>query len=479
MSVAGMKPLLEMETVLIAELAKYGNSLKQKIDTIESFLSETRSKQAQWQKDREQYVSNPLNGFALIRRLHEDWSFMELFMKTPLGSSEQQTMNEVLEDAPTIDDMHDALTSMQRIQESYDLKASDMANGVLGGVQSQFQLNALDCWMIGSFWYAHNKYYQSSKWLEMAIEQFIITRDIEPYERIYDLNEALLYKNYARTLIKRGQSRTALNAIQKVADSNVDLWLLRRELEESDSVYDFESRYVKSPATIIEKGCRGQLPLNPKLKCHYQTSTNFFLKLAPFKVEMLSLDPYVAFYHDVIYDSEIAHFKALHPSSLRSADPFRQSGGNTDQTLKYAWVEDVNTLNVRIGDMTGLDVEHDTGLRVSNYGLGGHFGLKADNLPENEIEKALGDRLTTTTFFLTDVQQGGAIVIPHIPTSIFPKRGSSVVWHNLDNALNRQKGIEHVSCPHSINGYTDGPKCLKNPASNAITNEGKMLSNNV
>lgn len=36
----------------------------------------------------EEYLFNPLNGFSLIRRMHNDWPQIELFMTKPVGEGE-------------------------------------------------------------------------------------------------------------------------------------------------------------------------------------------------------------------------------------------------------------------------------------------------------------------------------------------------------------------------------------------------------
>lgn len=55
--------------------------------------------------------------------------------------------------------------------------------------------------------------------------------------------------------------------------------------------------------------CRNGTSLSPKkqasLRCRLQTNNNPFLKIGPMKVEEVSLNPYIAVYHDLVHDEEI------------------------------------------------------------------------------------------------------------------------------------------------------------------------------
>lgn len=64
---------------------------------------------------------------------------------------------------------------------------------------------------------------------------------------------------------------------------------------------------------LYEALCRGDVDVSPKLlaplRCRYVTNKSAFLKIAPFKLEEVSLDPYIVLYHEVIYDAEIEMIK--------------------------------------------------------------------------------------------------------------------------------------------------------------------------
>lgn len=65
---------------------------------------------------------------------------------------------------------------------------------------------------------------------------------------------------------------------------------------------------------VYEALCRGDTQPSAEelaeLRCKYVTNKSPFLKIAPFKLEEISLDPYIVVYHDVVYDAEIELIKS-------------------------------------------------------------------------------------------------------------------------------------------------------------------------
>lgn len=88
--------------------------------------------------------------------------------------------------------------------------------------------------------------------------------------------------------------------------------------------YDNPLDYIKNPMfssqntyeeRLYEAVCRGDITPTPKqlapLRCRYLTNNLPFLKIAPFKLEEVALEPYIVVYHDVMSDKEIEIVKEL------------------------------------------------------------------------------------------------------------------------------------------------------------------------
>ena len=144
--------------------------------------------------------------------------------------------------------------------------------------------------------------------------------------------------------------------------------------------------------TAYQQGCRGLFAnRTSKFYCVYNTTTTAFLRLAPLKMEIVRLNPYMVLYHDVMTDSEIEHLKKLATPSLKRALVYR---GNDKQvsnirTSKSAWLRDTDKVtmrvNTRIADMTGFDMRGSEMLQMGNYGLGGHYYNHYDFLNKSTV----------------------------------------------------------------------------------------------
>ncbi|XP_070072947.1 prolyl 4-hydroxylase subunit alpha-2-like isoform X2 [Drosophila takahashii] len=208
-------------------------------------------------------------------------------------------------------------------------------------------------------------------------------------------------------------------------------------------------------------GCRGLFEELEGLSCHYDFTTHPFLRLAPFKVEVLNEDPYVAKYYDVIYDQEISELKKITiPLMRRSSTVDRElyeMKKNTGRTSKghfhqanFSWA--TRSVNQRISQMTGFDLQSDKAidsLLVLNYGLGGQYLPHYDTLgTNNSIYPLKGDRIATVLFYMNDVEQGGLTVFPHLQISHTPRKGTALLFYNLkSNTLEQDNFSAHSACP--------------------------------
>lgn len=118
----------------------------------------------------------------------------------------------------------------------------------------------------------------------------------------------------------------------------------------------------------------------------YNTNTSAFLRLAPLKMELLSLDPYMALYHDVLTNNEITRMRTWATPYLQRAKIY-DNKIHTETTVKERTSQatavpefgEINArLNRRITDMTGLDVSASEPLQILNYGIGGHNTVHYD-----------------------------------------------------------------------------------------------------
>lgn len=163
---------------------------------------------------------------------------------------------------------------------------------------------------------------------------------------------------------------------------------------------------------IFSQACMGKRVKNStessKLYCKFH-STNDFTKIAPFKLEIMNLVPFVGVFHDVLSNHEIDTLKNLTNNQLtrakvESANGTKYSSKSRIAKRKTIFDEShkiIKILNSRVNDMSGLNMATAEALQVQNYGIGGHYNLHHDYAKRNDITiKDEGNRVASTLFYV-------------------------------------------------------------------------------
>ena len=120
---------------------------------------------------------------------------------------------------------------------------------------------------------------------------------------------------------------------------------------------------------ILSDSCLGKrlqdVATISKLFCRYH-STNAFTKIAPFKLEVMNLHPFVAIFHEIISEEEINIFKMMTMPKLKRAQVMTMGKNvvskNRVAKLGFIYERDDKTgalerVGNRVSDMTGLNLE--------------------------------------------------------------------------------------------------------------------------
>uniref|UniRef100_A0A672JLI6 procollagen-proline 4-dioxygenase n=1 Tax=Salarias fasciatus TaxID=181472 RepID=A0A672JLI6_SALFA len=123
---------------------------------------------------------------------------------------------------------------------------------------------------------------------------------------------------------------------------------------------------------------------------------------------------------------------------------------------KSAWLTGyddpmIDTINQRIEDLTGLEMDTAEELQVANYGVGGqyepHFDFGRKDEPDAFKELGTGNRIATWLFYMSDVSAGGATVFPDVGAAVWPMKGTAVFWYNLFPSGEGDYSTRHAACP--------------------------------
>lgn len=187
------------------------------------------------------------------------------------------------------------------------------------------------------------------------------------------------WKDNVDNVIKQLVSQSSSDKIQNMVD---------KYLAVNEQIFIEQRAKHKAKPNAVEKGCRGLWPKRKThpLTCRYVQQNSAYLMLAPLKMEMLSLEPLIQLYHDVLHDSEI--------EAVKNVTNHRTMVENVASTVKLITLKDAphtQNINRRITDMSGLDMAQNNTLQLLNFGLGGYLGKQL---------KLQGNRIATVIFYV-------------------------------------------------------------------------------
>ncbi|KAH8280052.1 hypothetical protein KR018_002265 [Drosophila ironensis] len=476
-SVAGMVKLLDLERQLIDNLMDYAAELDNKLLNVRRSIASLHSENKKARGSVEEYLANPLNAFSLIRRMNRDWLTWQIYMEDPVGLKQVEVIETLRPQMPTRTDLEEAVTAVDRIQSTYGLKVADIAIGYLNGKDYNVSLTALDRFAIGQVLIDQGNLMKAASWIYQAItwldayslpEPLILSKtDVlsvyaQTLLQLGKLQNVIAYKFDSNTS-PTGQNTDALKVVDiALTDKPNDSKLLMKKSEiemliRAGTTIGTPQSKTQTPVDAYEQGCRNQYPVSTdaRLHCSYKRTTSPFLILAPLRMELLNLDPYMVLFHDVLSSAEISEMQEMATPGLKRATVYSVSKARNEvvksRTSKVAWFPDSYNpltlrLNARIADMTGFDLPGSEMLQMMNYGLGGHYSKHYDFF--NSTDPGIhGDRIATVLFYLTDVEQGGATAFPNIQKVVFPQRGAAVMWYNLLDDGTPDERTLHAACP--------------------------------
>ena len=218
------------------------------------------------------------------------------------------------------------------------------------------------------------------------------------------------------------------------------------------------------------------------VKCMFVHNRNPYLLLGPFMFEIKRHPPFRAVIHDLLTAHEINQItESILPQltyeKSASINIYPDSSSTTYKdhskvsTLYFNSLETDKSVMKSISNKVQLAtylISNEYGrkgsFKASLYGLGGMaekhsdaYGIEdeawlaASTMAEDYklFFKTAGDIVATAIFYLSDLPLGGGTYFcsKNAEEVILPKKGSAVVWTNLDSSGLRDKLQDHGGCP--------------------------------
>ncbi|KAG1660318.1 Prolyl 4-hydroxylase subunit alpha-2 [Nymphon striatum] len=373
----------------------------------------------------EEGFDDPIHAYLLLRHMTVDYEKIT----SRVTSSESKdllknlTMFYMKDGYPTGKDMEAAALSLVRLQTVYDLPTDSL---LAKNISDDRTLTASDCFRLGSqavlmmnLKLAHNWFGEGLTLLNSSQYDHDVSEEtknavISQYEAIDNI---LSYGNMFEGLL----TGAVRNAPTYLLDMNKKEWRFFNVFSLQDPKYSKE------------------------LICAYVRGSHPRFILSPNKVEILSFDPIVAMYHDIVTEKEMNYLKSVSKDKL--IEPKTKSSKDLEEMLTFA----------RTGKMAFLSEDSDFQLQglsdriadVVNYGIGGHYEVHCDYFSFNKRDMSFpgGDRLATMLFYLNDVKAGGYTVFPVLKIGVQPKKGSALFWYNLKKSGDGDPQTVHAACP--------------------------------
>lgn len=439
-----LESLPHAEGIALTKLNFYIQEQEKRLDELRWRMTNLYREHSKATSNVKEHLSNPVNVFLIIKRLTVEWTIIEGITK---DIAQQMLLNKTSKMFPTENDLVGAVDVVVRLQDMYNLDTEVVANGMYTGSK----MWAEDCYIVGQKLYDNGDMHRAAKWMLEAYKRFGHGM-ISSNAKLYTLDFLAYYTSMT------GNMEDSLKYISQVLqlDPGYENARFRRDFYE-DEVWHSREQLVQN-ITSYRELCQGKTLRNASeisnLKCRYISNGSSFLKIAPFKMEEMNLQPRIVVFHDVLSDAEIKTLKDLAKPRLKRATVATYEKGvyifSNKRISQSAWLTDdehptVGTVIKRVEDMSGLSVETAEDLHIVNYGLGGQYDPHFDFSHGGEL--SVGNRIATVMFWMSDVSFGGLTAFPRLGVALKAKKGSAAFWYNLHTSGDKDSATLHAGCP--------------------------------
>ncbi|KAI1721472.1 2OG-Fe(II) oxygenase superfamily domain-containing protein [Ditylenchus destructor] len=475
-SIADLQRLLYTEKDIPEIINSYIAAENERLENLRSVANKYKINNDELQHNL-QSVSNPINAFRMIKRLTNAWKELEEKMKSDTAEELIQNVSRSGNTLfPSNEDLNGAVIGLLRLQDTYRLDTKDLANGILNGKKISKEFTAFDCFEIGRMAYNAEDYYHTLMWMEEALVRS--KKEMPPTSTEADILEYLAFALYKQGNVKKALQETdrlyQIHPAHPRAKGNIKWYedqLASEGIRKSDFRRNVPSvdnprpvdNLENSERNIYEALCRNEVPVSvketSKLYCYYKMDRPF-LRLAPFKVEILRFNPLAVLFIGVMSEEETEMIQELAKPKLARATVQNSVTGQLEtasyRISKSAWLkgtdaEVVDRINKRMDMMTNLEMETAEELQIANYGIGGHYDPHYDFARKEETKAfsdlGTGNRIATVLFYMTQPEAGGGTVFTELKSAIQPSKNNALFWYNLYRNGEGDLRTRHAACP--------------------------------
>lgn len=363
------------------------------------------------EENLEEFVSNPIRAFSLLKRLVITWPEIRDNLEENTARDNFIQISAIHKTFkltyPEYTDYSGACEALARVQDTYKLNIEEFTEGIINGRKSSQPLSWMDCFHIGHTLYKSELYKLALLWIKESERKLLLSNEVN------NNSLAALYDNIAGNNIKLGRFEDAIDAVEKMEELDPNFPKLEeRQNEVINSLGTAAPKTYKDSIEydLYQKVCRDEIKPTPEhqrnLRCRYKTGPEPFLTLAAYKMEELSLNPFVAVFYDAIYDKEIEYIKNYAQPHIQISNVVGHQGLVSHRISKTTWMPYENFdvlkgIEQRITYLTDLSMVNAEHLQVVNYGIGGHYEPHTDGFKDTTAVNDHGNRVATALFYVS------------------------------------------------------------------------------
>lgn len=219
-AVVDLEKLLKTEAEIVKTLENYINAEESRLQKIRSLREEYGKIYEAASEDTTSFLANPVNAYLLVKKLTSDWKAAESLLLGGIGKGEDVSclnynifnnvsfiFKEIIENMtrnrqdirfPDDEDLNGAAIALLRLQDTYKLETSALAQGKIKGTKQSPELTAGDCFELGRQSYNNGDHYHTVLWMQEALD-----RVAEEKNKTADKAEILEYLAFSTYMVAK------------------------------------------------------------------------------------------------------------------------------------------------------------------------------------------------------------------------------------------------------------------------------------
>nr|XP_046917132.1 prolyl 4-hydroxylase subunit alpha-1-like [Dermatophagoides farinae] len=325
-----LEKLLKTEQHIVESLNNYLDNEEKRLASLRQLAHHYNHLNMVANQDVQTYLSNPVNAYLLVKRLTTDWNLVEYLI-----DADRKDLIHLLtenETFPSAEDLSGAAEALLRLQDTYKLDTTMLADGVIPAIKNQhpidyyddlnnkhkiidendvnsaidsatkltMPLTANDCYELGRQAYHQKDYHHTVLWMKEALRRLNDEYNESPsmanklrYDRV-NILEHLAFASYQLGSLQEAYEYTVdlldINPNHERARGNLEFFnnelnisnRLRRirkgdtndpDVPDENSISESTWPLEENERDIYEALCRGENRLHEsirsKLKCYY------------------------------------------------------------------------------------------------------------------------------------------------------------------------------------------------------------------